>query len=174
MCCDICFVKIKCKYVLLYISTVLPQPHLSMLIMMLPEKVQICERELQFPRNSFISIIGPSGCGKTRQTVNLLEKSQKCFSEAPTHWYFLYNYWQSSYDELKRALGSEKITFIQGWHSNVVEKLGLNSRTESDPTIGLVIDDLAEQLNHDRSCLPIFTSQIHHKSKQFYGSLSPL
>ncbi|MCP4648561.1 MAG: hypothetical protein GY853_00590, partial [PVC group bacterium] len=69
------------------------------------------------------------------------------------------------YDELKSALGAENITFIQGWHSNVIERLGLNDRTESDPPIGLVIDDLAEQLSHNRSCLPIFTGQIHHKSK---------
>ncbi len=131
--------------------------------MSLPEKVEISDRELKFPRNSFITFVGPSGCGKTQKIVELLQKSDHCFAEPPLHWFYLYNYWQPKYDSLKEQLG-QKITFIQGWHSNMIEKLGLNNRTETDDPVGIVIDDLAEQLNHDRSCLPIFSGLIHHKS----------
>ncbi len=134
--------------------------------MSLPENVEISEEQLKFPKNCFIAVIGPSMCGKTEQIMKILRHSDHCFAEPPVQWFFLYNYWQPKYQILLDELGPSKITFVHGWHTDVIEKLGLSDRTEEDPVVGIIIDDLAEQLSSDRNCLNIFSGQIHHKSKK--------
>ncbi len=132
--------------------------------MSLPEKVDISEGELKFPRSCCIAVVGPSSSGKMQKISEILLQNEQCFSEPPIQWFYFYNYWQPKYLILKEKFGTN-ITFIRGWHTDTIKKLRLSDRTESDKPIGIVIYDLAEQLNRDRTCLSIFSGQVHHKGQ---------
>ncbi len=130
----------------------------------LPEMVEISEDELKLPNSGILVLSGPSNCGKTHALTEIILKSSEVFVEPPCRWIVVYRYWQKQYDRLEKELGSAKITFIQNWRKNLLDELGLTGRKEGEPSIGLILDDIAEQLAADPQSLPLFSGGVHHHS----------
>ncbi len=133
--------------------------------MPLPEMVTVEERELKLPPTGILVITGPSKCGKTTALVRIILNPHLHFAEIPpTRWIIVYKYWQKAYEELRDQLGNGAVTFIHGWRNNLLEGVGITARNETDPPIGLILDDLCENLASDPGALSMFSGGAHHYS----------
>ncbi len=133
--------------------------------MALPEVVEIDEQDLKFPSMGILVMTGPSKCGKTRSLSRIVLNPRVCFGdEAPERWIIIYKYWQKLYEDLQSQLGLDRVTFIQHCHSNLLDELGISSRDESQPSIGLILDDLCENISADPAALSMFSGGAHHYS----------
>ncbi len=75
--------------------------------------------------------------------------------------YYIYSFWQSTYQELKSSLG-DSISFVQGFNKSTFEDLQLLNRNENSPPAAVIFDDIIETLIQDRDNLKIFTANSHH------------
>lgn len=90
-------------------------------------------------------VVGPSRSGKS----TLVAKLQHMLVPKPKHTTVIYSAWQPIYDTFKNA------TFIQGWSSDIVDRL------EDDSLV--IIDDLMQEAKDCPQLGRIFTKYSHHK-----------
>ena len=94
----------------------------------------------------FLSVVGPCGSGKTQLVSSTLVNQYKVFRPSFDKILYLYNHFQSNFEELQLKCVQSKvqIEFYQGLDWNAVE----NCEAQSLRTL-LVIDDLYQQACED-------------------------
>ncbi len=91
--------------------------------------VEVEEKEMKLPSTGILIIMGPSRCGKTMALAPLILNSSIYFAEnPPSYWIVVYKYWQKAYEIIRNQLGTDRVLFVQNWHSNLLEELSITSR----------------------------------------------
>ncbi len=91
----------------------------------------------------------------------MLLQNDHIFAKPLQKIYYIYSFWQSSYDELQKAL-RDKIVFVEGFSKSFFEDFHLLNRNKQSPPAAMVFDDILETLIQDRENLKIFTASSHH------------
>ncbi len=118
--------------------------------------------ELQFEPSSILTVIGATKCGKSSTVADILINAETCFKKVPTKWVIVYEFWDKSYDALRKKLD---VQFVKGWRENILDELKLCDRQQEEwQQIGLLIDDCAEQLAKSKTAAQLFSGGIHHHS----------
>ncbi len=91
----------------------------------------------------------------------MLLENEHIFTKPLQQIYYVYSFWQNSYQDLKKSLG-ESITFIEGFCKSIFANVQLLSRNENSPPAAIIFDDILETLIQDKENLKIFTTNCHH------------
>lgn len=101
-------------------------------------------------------VAGPTGCGKTQFVKKLLEHSDEVIDGPPQNVIWCYGMHQPAYDEMSQSF--PHISFEEGLPNDLESRI--------DPSIRnlVVIDDLMNEVSHDKRLSNIFTKGCHHKN----------
>lgn len=98
-------------------------------------------------------IAGPTQCGKTTLVKNILTTRDQLIQPKPDNIIFCYSRFQESYNELSHL----PIKFNEGLAD-------LEDELDSRKNNLIILDDLMEQCEKNKSILSLFTVDSHHKN----------
>lgn len=110
----------------------------------------------QFHSPTSIAIFAPPFSGKSFLTRQILEHADTLFKTPPEFVVYCYKEWLESFDEMK--------TTVRGLilHQGVPTREDMEKWTEGKQHFILVLDDLQQICENDKSVAELFTVGVHH------------
>lgn len=95
-------------------------------------------------------IAGPTGSGKTFCLKTILNNRETMITPAPQRIIYCYARWQTGFNNMQ----------------GIEFKEGIVDLDDTDPSINnlIILDDLMQESQNDRSILNLFTTDSHHKN----------
>jgi len=97
-------------------------------------------------------IAGPTGSGKTFALIDILKNNVNFITPQPQRIVYCYDEIQPAFEELKNVFPLVEL------HEGIIDSDEINSNLNNV----IILDDLMQQAENDKSILKLFTTDSHH------------